>query len=760
MSHRPKDTPLVHFALRRRGVLPTSLARTAIVCGLIATVFVAAVSTRAAAEEIKLGSVLGSVTKAGFTMDLYAPRLSQEGYRPLRLSFRSAGQGFQRERNLVVQLRPISTYTTDIDYVYEFPVRLPEGKKQFDQEVLVPQYYRWEQCRVRLIEGGRRIGKNDSIMQMTTAVQDQGQSMSLGILLSGGSGSGSASATADLFPDLRSFVTVFGDDQIQQTMKEPRLDSRRARTMATTLTTGTVRCRILDASRASSDWLAYSQLDVLLVPYALVERMEQTQPLAVEAILRWVSSGGQLWTYGSSRQTNPAGTSLIEELCQLDPNDPANLTIQAITPKRLPDVMKLGESNRASTLRYQPYNGSFYQDSFQNGTLRRRVFDKLVKSKHPVADMVSVKELRDAFGYRRYGMGGVLRLAAEDPFPGSYQLWYSIRTTTLPRSWSERQGADFANGNESCWWWMMATVGRPPVTAFMVSNALFGIVMGPLLYFWLRRRKRLFLLFFLAPVLGLMTTLGLFGYAFFSDGLSTRARVRQLSWYDGLSIRGDGQAPMMDQTRHTYYTVLGEKDGLRFNRDTMVLPVSWNGIHGNFRANSSNEPIRSIIRQRESAQQFSGSFLKTRTQSQFLTVRPSLAKPPITIQAAGDGKTVTNQLDHPIRQLAFRDDGSFWIAESVGVGETVPLEQRQGKPNSFQAFSQDILQPKPSGYIDRMQSAPQLSDLTDVESRFASWLQRTMPGDFLIVTEVDESDFALPDCRREDCVRLIGGKLK
>ncbi|MEM0925764.1 MAG: hypothetical protein AAGJ83_06985 [Planctomycetota bacterium] len=702
-------------------------------------------------QEVKLGTAPSNPTRAGFLMDVWAPPVGQEGFRPLSLRFSAVGQSFQRQRNLTIQFRPRSSYDTEIDYQFECQVSLPEGKNKLQKSVMVPQFYRWDNCTIRIVEDGRRIGKNNSVLRMPSQTTDQGQEISVGVIVEpSGGNSGST------FPDLRAMTTVLGDDRIFENDLTERFSDQRARSFATSLASGLLRYRTMETPSLPSDWLGYTQLDVILVSYGVWEGLEKQQPQAAEAILRWVATGGQLWVYGTEGVAADP-TSRLSSLVGRSPQHPAVLGTNSVVSSTT--RMDLSESNSVTFMQYQPWNGSFYMDRSSNtGKTRRKAFDELIAARHPMVETVAASEMRNRFRVSWYGMGRVVAISKPDPFPGSFQLWNSIKATASQTEWASRQGVDYSSGNQSCWWWVIASVGRPPVTAFIVSNALFVIVMGPILYFWLRKRRRLFLLFFLAPAFGLLTTLGLFAFAFFSDGLEDRARLRQLSWFDGRSSDVAGESPWVDQTRHTYYTVIGRSNGLVFDRQSLGLPTSWNGIHEIYRSNNSSSAGPCEIRQRENGLQFGGDFLRTRTQSQFLTTRSRLAPPPVDVRPRDGGFAIINRTGQRILRFGYSDGSKLYEASGIDVDATVDLSEAAA--DLFTRMSAESISPRSNAYVNSFQRALQPGDSSLIERQFGVWARSPKAHAFFCVTEVPEAEFAIPDCRQDECVRVIGGYLK
>ena len=71
-----------------------------------------------------------------------------------------------------------------------------------------------------------------------------------------------------------------------------------------------------------------------------------------------------------------------------------------------------------------------------------------------------------------------------------------------------------------------------PTTAFLVLMTLFTIIIGPVNYIFLVRRKQQYLLLITIPVFALMTSLSLFGYSVVAHGFGVKSRLRSMTILD------------------------------------------------------------------------------------------------------------------------------------------------------------------------------------------------------------------------------------
>ncbi|MCA9140839.1 MAG: hypothetical protein KDB00_28910 [Planctomycetales bacterium] len=728
------------------------------------------------AEEVQLGVAPSDPAKAGFTMFVMSERLGNEGFQPIKLQFRAIGKSIDRQRDLRILFRPRTQYATQIDFQFSMDVTVPQGVKTFEAPILVPHFYRWETCSVQIIEDGQRLGKVASQLSMPQSVKDWGQHMSIGIIVPRDAATSGAAWAG--FPDVRSIVTVLGDGPITDKPEIKRLDDKQARTYVENLQSGWARFRIIDEDELQTSWIGYSQLDLILAPYPLLQRIEAEQPQRIEAVKQWVSTGGQIWAYAAPQNTTVASPADSQSPAQQSsPGDgPAGWLAgrQSDVKKAIQYVadpkhdMRLTEGNDHSPIQYQPWDyGSYYSNSYMYGNenaTRQSVYDELVAANHPMVQTLKRNEIDGAISVMQYGMGRVVMISQEDPFPGSFQLWNSLEMER--QRWSERNGVDYASGNDSYWAWLMSAVGQPPVTMFVILNGLFVLIMGPVLYFSLRRRARLYLLYFLAPALAFLVTMGLFGYAFVSDGFDNRARVRQLTWFDGRQpARANADVaepsfPVVNQSRETYYTVVDNQRGLRFDNQSFVLPVLYSDLMNNYNYRLADDSRSGdyLIRQTEKDRVYSGEFLPTRTQVHYLVTRPHAGSLPIEFKIADGVAKLTNRNERTLKTVGVRDDqGKYWIGTNITPGSTVELSQAAS--NVFAGIAMMVVDPDSSDMPTPYQNRVSMNDRTGMEERFLNFSRNPDSGSFIALTEVDESEYALRECVQEDCVRLVGGLL-
>jgi len=305
---------------------------------------------------------------------------------------------------------------------------------------------------------------------------------------------------------------------------------------------------------------------------------------------------------------------------------------------------------------------------------------------------------------------------------------------------------------------LIPSVGQPPVKSFVMLNTLFVILIGPICYWGLRKRKRLYFLYFVAPALAMLVTASLFAYAIGSDGTTTKTRTRQLTWIDS------AHGYRVEQSRQTYYAVFGSGGGIEVSSDTAIFPVRHTpAINRYYRRNEGSGRLGDLL-VREDRQVMGGSFLPPRDQVQYLSMRPIPGEPGIAFQFAPDGGSVSNGLAVSIRRLLVCDsEGGNWEADEVRAGDTVPL-RRATADRVHQVLGPNVLPP--------LGEVPMLRDnvvrlgggmaglqVSQLERRLELWSKRLPEGTFVAIADLDEDRIGIEGGRVMDSVHVVMGEL-
>jgi hypothetical protein len=253
---------------------------------------------------------------------------------------------------------------------------------------------------------------------------------------------------------------------------------------------------------------------------------------------------------------------------------------------------------------------------------------------------------------------------------------------------------------------------------------LFSIVIGPVNYVYLSRKKMLWLLLFTVPALAATTSVLLVGYSVAAHGFAIKSRIRSLTVLD------QRERTTVTMARLALFAGVAPSNGLRFSPETAVLPV----------IPTTNEPTGGFVDWTQT-QDFVSGWLPSRTRTQFYTVRNAEQRSRVELKAHGETAEFSNGLPWELEMVVACDEaGRLYVGRSVAAGATVELSapefhdlsefvellRRDGPalPNGF-------VEPTPlgrgrsawtMGYGTRTASTDINSNL--MERRIAHWIQQ------------------------------------
>jgi hypothetical protein len=239
-----------------------------------------------------------------------------------------------------------------------------------------------------------------------------------------------------------------------------------------------------------------------------------------------------------------------------------------------------------------------------------------------------------------------------------------------------------------------------PTRVYLGILLLFSLVIGPLNYWILWRRRQQVLMVITVPVISAVFILLLGGYAIAGEGFRVKGRAVTFTLLD--------QAAKQAATRATgtlYAAGILPSGGVTFGREAAVWAVGTDG---------------SGVRERmevdlTDAQQFSAGVLQARSPTNFdqVVVRP--ARERLTFADAGGVMSVTNGLEADILSLVYRDgDAVYRLDKPLAAGgkqamtrtaatASLPLPSGLGIPGKLLG----VFQTQPSGsYLAVLDRSP------------------------------------------------------
>ncbi len=417
-------------------------------------------------------------------------------------------------------------------------------------------------------------------------------------------------------------------------------------------------------------WLGYTPNDIVHLPLEKLQELSRKHPQAFHALATWVAAGGNLWIEQAGSQ--------MKELPQLDEllnsaMAPGNSTVSSDWQR---PTLITGISN-------------FVDPNYLQGSrieLDSQLGEAIEAAPQTPFSKEESEQMLDSIRSRPLGFGMVVvfRDSVIDTLPAILPNGVPEFADVSRVDWIVRNGVDPFDPNEDFWEWLIPGVGLPPVLEFQILITLFVIGIGPLNYFLLRRKRRLYLLVVTVPLSALLITGGLIGYAVVADGFHVRVRARSFTELDQRS----GQAACW--SRQTYYAGVAPSDGLHFPTDMAVFPKE---VGVNSRHESRNA---SRVLKWGDDQHLAEGWLRSRTTTQFMCIRARQSPAALQVTSTpGKPPVVTNQLGSRILQLVLRDaEGKYFGAADIDAGGTITLDAAAAQTASA-AARLSILEARP-----------------------------------------------------------------
>jgi hypothetical protein len=258
------------------------------------------------------------------------------------------------------------------------------------------------------------------------------------------------------------------------------------------------------------------------------------------------------------------------------------------------------------------------------------------------------------------------------------QGWESVLTDTVVPAANANYSLP---ANRSAFWGVIGDrgfllpipgIGEVPTRAYLLILVLFILVIGPVNYIYLWRKRRQVLLVLTVPLLSAAFIALLSGYALFLQGLDVRARAMTLTVLDQGSKRA--------ATRSTVSLYPGgfmPNGGLQFAGDTAVFPLGTDG---------QGQRTRMAI-DLTNNQGFRTGLLTSRAPTNFEQVRIQPARERLSFERTGTELHVVNGLGSTIQQLFYRDGEQWWSLVNLAPGQKGSLTTTDEKARSLAGSS-------------------------------------------------------------------------
>ncbi len=206
-----------------------------------------------------------------------------------------------------------------------------------------------------------------------------------------------------------------------------------------------------------------------------------------------------------------------------------------------------------------------------------------------------------------------------------------------------------------------------PVRGLFLLMLTFAVVIGPVNYVALARRKKRIWLWWTAPAIAAVASLAVFGYALLAEGWQASVRAETMTILD----ENERRATTVGLT--AFYAPLTPSDGLRFGYDTEVrpqLPARY-GYYGY--SGLTGGAARTIDWTED--QHLAGGWVTARVPAHFAVRKSEPRRERLTVRREGSEITVVNGLGAEIKQLWWAEpDGRVYSAENLQAGAGVSLK--------------------------------------------------------------------------------------
>ncbi len=555
--------------------LRLSIARALLLAGLVA-----AIPSRSEADSGGIFNLPqgGMKPKHGLQLVIDTRWVEGNGYLPVRVTAHNWPPGpTVADRSIRIVLQPSSWQWGRGTVRVTGYVEIPEGATRGQTTVAVPHSDAWASMEVRVYENGRSLddlsswigagpgnygGDSESIptvliVDADAPLRDDRDQF---VLQRGSKPGTSATAVPPRrLPDIRHLVSLFpepnrggmsGGSRLQSPGGDPVDDA------ATLLALrDTPRVELLRPSELPTRWIDFTSFDLVFVSFADLQDLAVNQPAAWQALRDWAASGPTLCVYDMALSDEQLAK--LDALLGLPDRTDATGVMDTAAPSnpwKAPDSKHATEEIMAlEVVRRSQYSAA----------------NDVTPAPQIAGTKASSPPDSPPFVCRAFYRGRVVAIQADEPLAaGQYgAAWLLNELDSKSWMWYQRHGMSLFRENDDYWNWIVPGIGRAPVGTFLLLITAFVIVIGPVNYFFLRRRRRLYWLLVTVPVGAGAVTLVLFTYALISDGLGVRVRVRSFSEIDQQA----GQA--VSWSRQSYYAGLAPSGGLRFPDRAAVFPL-------------------------------------------------------------------------------------------------------------------------------------------------------------------------------------------
>ena len=200
-----------------------------------------------------------------------------------------------------------------------------------------------------------------------------------------------------------------------------------------------------------------------------------------------------------------------------------------------------------------------------------------------------------------------------------------------------------------------------PARAYLSILIVFTLLIGPVNYWFLWRKRRQVLFVLTAPVISMLFILLLAGYVIAGEGLAVYGRAVSFTMLDEVRKQAVTRA-----SASLYAAGMTPGGGLRFGREVAIFPIGRDGT-------GSRE--RYVLDLTE-AQRYSEGIIQARSPTNFDQIIFRQSRERLSFSRDGNGTvSVVNGLGAPVAMLVYRVGGTFYsLSAGVAPGDRATLE--------------------------------------------------------------------------------------
>jgi hypothetical protein len=503
----------------------------------------------------------------------------------------------------------------------------------------------------------------------------------------------------------------------------------------TTLSPNSTEFEILSLSAIEfpKRWIEYTCMDAATLSLDELLALQTINPAGFGAMQRWVRAGGNLWV-------NDVGDNFerlreLSKLFGLQETVSADVQLGVDSPLKVEaegdlrgwQPVRFGQAAPdGQVVMFQDQRTGRTRTARTPETIKRlesdpnyRMLGERVQPAGETRSLLAIVDSNQWFIDQPLGLGtvrafritnDVTKFQQSPPAPNANVAANQDTMDELPPSlssaldsvggWSSRHGLSPDSANYGFSDLLVPGMGLAPVTEFQILITLFVVAIGPLNYWLLKRWRRLHLMVLTVPLAAAVVTFALFAYAIITDGFGTTARVYSFTTIDQKS--GDAAC----WSRISYYAGLAPRGGLTMPADVAMYPVVPDWYANSMRAYMESDRD---LRWDKGEAKLTRGWLRSRTPTQYLTVRSRKTPIRLEMQPVRDRLRLKNSLGTPIEFVAVVDrNGKFWSLENVpesAVEFMKPIE-RPAAEAKFRTIVQERSPQPPVELIGTNQNRP------------------------------------------------------